>query len=218
VEGGEMLPWSLAARHIREGILISTFGGYDAAKETPLMFGSAELTVLKRLTVRATATNPGLSEQLKPSFGLLYDVVRDDYVDVAVGGDYELMSWNNYPAFVPHVAAATNAGAMRVQANAGMGIGTNGGERYGDFRLSGLHPVAPSLVAGVDSRARIDLERNADEPSGELDWDMQAGPVATLALGRFALSATGGVSAWKLRSRDNARLGAVGALGLGAAF
>ena len=77
---------------------------------------------------------------------------------------------------------------------------------------------AENLYAGLDSRARVDLERDSDEPLGELDWDMQAGPVATIALGRFAVSATGGVSAWKLRSRDNARVGAVGAVGVGAVF
>jgi hypothetical protein len=32
------------------------------------------------------------------------------------------------------------------------------------------------------------------------------------------VSATGGVSAWKLRSRDEAKVGAIGAVGVGAVF
>jgi len=218
--GGELLPWSVAARHVREGLLLKTYGGYDTATSTPMMIGSAELTVLKRLTFRALATNNDTSVALKPTIGMLYDVLlEEDYgLDLAVGGDYEFEGWNHLPALVTHVAAATTAGETRLQANAAFGLATQGGERYGDLRLSGLHPVAQQLYAGLDTRARIDLERSMPEPVGELDWDVQAGPIATLALGRFALSATGGVSAYKMRSRDTSHVGAMGALGLGAAF
>jgi len=220
VAAGELLPWSVAARHVREGILISTFGGYDAATQTPILSGRLELTLARRLTLRGTAANTGMSETIKPGFGLLYDVIleEDAGLDLAVGGDYELEGWNNNSALISRVAAATTAGQLRLMANAGFGLATNRAERYGDLRLSGLHPVARNVWAGIDSRARVDLERSGEEPLGELDWDMQAGPVATVALGRFALSATGGMSAWKLRSREDARVGAMGAVGVGAAF
>lgn len=220
VAAGELMPWSVAARHVREGLLITTYGGYDAAAETPIMLGRLELTLAKRFTFRGWAANNGMSETLKPGFGMLYDVVlREDYgVDVALGGDYEIDGWNNNSALITRVAAGTNAGDLRVLANAGFGLATNRAERYGDLRLSGLHPVAPNVWAGIDSRARVDLERDTDEPTGELDWDMQAGPVATIALGRFAVSATGGMSAWKLRSREDAKMGAMGAVGVAAAF
>lgn len=220
VAAGELLPWSVAARHVRQGMLIHTYGGYDAAKRAPVMTGTLEATLIDRITLRATASNTGMSDQLKPAFGVLVDVMHqeDAGVDIAAGGDYELEGWNHHEALVTRVAAATNAGALRVQANAAFGLATDGVERYGDLRLSGLHPVAQSVYAGVDTRARIDLERDDDEPSGELDWDMQAGPVATLALGRWSVSATGGMSAWKQRSRDTTKVGAIGALGVGAVF
>ena len=220
VASGELMPWSIAARHVRLGMLVNTYAGFDAAKDAPVMIGALEGTLVDRLTLRATATNAGMSDQLKPSFGLLYDIAREDEtgLDLALGGDYELVGWNRNPALVTRVAAGRTAGLTRLQANAAFGLATSGGERFGDLRLSGLHPIAENLYAGLDSRARVDLERDSDEPLGELDWDMQAGPVATIALGRFAVSATGGVSAWKLRSRDNARVGAVGAVGVGAVF
>jgi len=220
VADGALLPWSIAARHGRQGMLVNGYGGFDAAKDAPVMSGALEGTLVNRLTLRATATNTGMSDELKPGFGVLFDIARreDAGVDVALGGDYELMGWNRNPALVTRVAAGANAGEMRMQANAAFGLATSGGERFGDLRLSGLHPVADGVYAGVDSRARVDLERAGEEPSGELDWDMQAGPVATVAVGRWAVSATGGVSAWKLRSRDTTHIGAVGALGVGAAF
>jgi hypothetical protein len=220
VAAGELLPWTIAARHVRLGMLVSTYGGFDAAKGTPVMNGALEATLIERLTLRATVTNPGMSEQLKPGVGLLFDIAReeDSGLDVALGGEYELQGWQHESALVTRVAAGSTAGAMRLQANAGFGLATSGGEPYGDLRLSGLHPVAEGLYAGVDTHARVDLARDGEEPNGSLDWDMQAGPVAQLAVGRWSVSATGGVSAWKLRSRDEAKLGAIGAVGLGAVF
>ena len=221
VAAGELLPWSVAARHVRLGMLINTYAGYDAAKGTPVMTGTLEATLIDRLTLRAMASNNGMSEQLKPGVGVLFDLAREENsgVDIALGGDYELLGWNHESALITRVAAGSTAGLTRLQANAAFGLGTSGGSRYGDLRLSGLHPIAEGLYAGLDSRARVDLVRTAnEEPNGELDWDMQAGPVASLAVGRWSVSATGGVSAWKLRSRETTHVGAIGALGVGAVF
>ncbi|HEY5952478.1 MAG TPA: hypothetical protein VIV40_43565, partial [Kofleriaceae bacterium] len=179
VAHGELMPWSVAARHVRLGMLVNSYAGFDAAKDAPVMIGTLEASLIERLTLRASATNTSMSDQLKPSFGVVLDLAHqeDAGLDIALGGDYELSGWNRNPSLVTHVAAGSTAGETRLQANAGFGFATDGSmERYGDLRLSGLHPVAEGLYAGLDSRARIDLERAAEEPIGELDWDMQAGP------------------------------------------
>lgn len=220
VAAGTFLPWTVGARHERQGILIGGYGGFDQAKRAPVMAGVLDATFIENITFRAVAMNAGMSDQLVPTVGVLVDILRgsDGGLDLALGGDYELEGWSRVPALVTRAAAGATLGLTRVQANAAFGLGLEQGERYGDLRLSGLHPVAEALYAGVDTRARIDLERDMDEPSGELEWDVQAGPVVTLAVGRFAVSATGGVSAWKARSGDQAKVGAIGSLGVGAAF
>ena len=220
VEAGVAMPYTLSARHPREGMLVLAFGGFDAAKDAPVMQGALHATLLPRLTLRATATNPAMTDELEPSIGVLFDVAHreDSGFDIAVGADYELMGWNRTEGLVTRFAAGTNAGLMRMTANAAFAAALGTGDNYGDLRLSGLHPVAEGVYAGVDSRARVDLERDGDEQSGELDWDMQAGPVATIAVGRWAVSASGGVSAWKQRSHENSKVGAVGSLGVGAVF
>lgn len=224
VAAGDLLPFTVGARHHRQGLLFNTYGGYDDAKRAPVMQGVLDATLVERVTFRVTTTNTGMSDQLKFGFGALVDVMRaEDYgVDFAVGGDYDLLGWNRMPAAVARTALGGNVGQLRLQGNAGFGLGLEGDDRYGDLRLSGLHPVTDRWYAGIDSRARIDLAGNAmdqpDVPSGKLDFDVQAGPVVTYTYGRIAVSATGGVSAWKLRSDENAKVGAVGALGLGAAF
>jgi len=220
VAAGEVLPYSVAARHERKGILIGAYGGFDASKRAPIMTGTLDATFIENITLRAAAANMGMTDQLMPSFGVLVDITResDSGIDFALGGDYDTYGWSRVPAVVTRAAIGSTIGLTRLQANAAFGLGVERGERYGDLRLSGLHPVAKALYAGIDSRARIDLERDDDEPAGELEWDVQAGPVASLAVGRFAVSATGGVSAWKANQRDSARVGAQASLGVGAAF
>lgn len=220
VAAGTFLPWTVGARHERQGILIGGYGGFDQAKRAPVMAGVIDATFIENITFRAVAMNAGMSDQLVPTVGVLVDILRESNgaFDLALGGDYEVEGWSRVPALVTRAAAGTTLGLTRVQANAAFGLGLEEGERYGDLRLSGLHPVAEALYAGVDTRARIDLERDMDEPSGELEWDVQAGPVVTLAVGRFAVSATGGVSAWKARTGEQAKVGAIGSLGVGAAF
>lgn len=224
VAAGELLPFTVAARHERQGILLSSYGGYDAAKRAPIMMGVLEATLIENITLRGAMNNVGMSDQLKPTFGLLVDILREDNsgIDFALGGDYDTLGWSRVPALVTRAALGSTVGLTRIQANAAFGIGTERGERYGDLRLSGFHPVAKALYAGIDTRARVDLERGStaagDEPAGELDWDVQAGPIASLAVGRFAVSAQGGVSAWKARTGEQAKVGAIASLGVGAAF
>lgn len=219
VAAGQLLPYSVGSRHERQGILLSTYGGFDASKRAPIVMGTLDATLLERATLRAQLQNVGMSDQLQPVFGLLVDAIResDSGIDVAFGGDYENASWTRVPAVVTRAAIGSTIGLTRLQANAGFGLGLERGGNFGDLRLSGLHPVAKQLYAGVDSRARMSLQ-SSEDPPGELDWDVQAGPIASLAVGRFAVSATGGVSAWKARGGEQAKVGAMASLGVGAAF
>jgi hypothetical protein len=219
VGAGELLPFSIAARHERLGMLANTWLGRDATLGTTTA-GALEATFVDRVTLRASMSNVGMSPQLHSSFGLLVDVMREDTagIDLAIGGEYETYSYNRVPGLVTRVAAGRTIGATRLLANAAIGLGLQENERYGDLRVGGMTPITRKLYAGLDSRARIDLERDTNEPAGEADYDLQAGPLATYAIGRFAVSASGGVSAWKLRGGEQQRLGAVGSLGLGAVF
>lgn len=221
VGAGTALPFTVGARHERQGMLLFAYGGADLAKRAPVMLGTLDATLIDRVTLHTTMSNVGMSNTLQPNVGLMFDVARgahDGGLDLAVGGDYENVGFNGVSSVLTRAAVGGNIGELRLQGNIGFGLGLEQNERYGDLRLSGLTPVAKSLYVGLDSRARMDLERDLMEPSGELDWDVQAGPVATIALGRFAIMANGGVSAWKQRSRDTAKVGATGSLGFGAVF
>src|SRR5206468_10155306 len=109
-------------------------------------------------------------------------------------------------------------GSTRLLANAAYAVGTAEGERFGDVRLAGLTRVTRDLHVGLDSRLRLDLERNTVEPAGEPDWEVDAGPVATYALGRFVVSASAGATALKYRLVPGDHVGVVSLLGAGAGF
>ena len=71
---------------------------------------------------------------------------------------------------------------------------------------------------GVDSRLQIDLERDADEPAGETDWEWRSGGVATYTWDRFVLMGGAGVSALRLRGAGPTTVGPVITAGFGTAF
>jgi len=103
-------------------------------------------------------------------------------------------------------------------ANVGYGAGVRQGERYGDLRLAAMQQLSRDVHLGLDSRFRVDLERDSDEPAGEPEWEMNAGPVAALSLGRFVLTGGAGASAVKYRLISTRGVGLYGLMGLGAVF
>jgi hypothetical protein len=139
-------------------------------------------------------------------------------VDVAAVAGYEAQGFNLTPAVVARAAIGRTLGHTRLTGNVGYGVGTRAGERFGDLRMAALQRLSRDLHLGLDSRFRIDLERDADEPAGEPDWELTAGPMAALSLGRFIVSAGGGATALKYRLVPERHVGVYGLMGLGAVF
>ena len=65
---------------------------------------------------------------------------------------------------------------------------------------------------------RIDLERDADDPLAEPDWQLTAGPLAAYSIGRVVLGAGVGASATELRESLSTRTGATANIGVDMAF
>ena len=213
-DDGGMLPWTVRARRDASRGVVTLGGGYEAG-------ATGHATVEARLTDRLGVRGGGrfAGDAWRPELALAVDVLRDAAgFDVAVLGGYEAAGFNTTPAVTARLAAARRFGETLIASNAVVGVGTEEGERYGGAQLGGVRRIAPRVHAGVDARFRIDLERDADEPIGEPDWELVAGPVASYAVGRYALGATAGVSARKLRHVAESELGAVGILSVAAAF
>jgi len=218
---GAFLPFTMGARSDTQRALVYGQGGYGGATKGAIFETVIEAQVFGRVSLRAGGNYSELGGKFRPEVGLRLDALRQERhgVDLAVVGGYESSGFNMVRAATARVAVSRAFGDTRLVSNLGGGVGLDDGERYGDFRLAGLHAVTDKLHVGLDSRIRVDLERDSDEPAGEPSWELQSGPVASYALGRFVVTASGGVSALKLRQGDTtSHVGAIGTLGLGAVF
>jgi len=217
---GAFLPWTMGARSDAQRAFVYGQGGYSGVERGAVFQTVVEAQLLGRLSFRAGGSYLGPSGQFRPEAGLRIDALRQERhgVDMAVLGVYEAQGFNTVRAITARVAVSRAFGKTRLVSNLGYGFGLQEGERYGDFRLAGLHGVARNLHVGLDSRFRVDLERDNDEPAGEPDWELVAGPLANFTFDRFVVSASAGLSALKSRFVDTKRLGAIGTLGLGAVF
>jgi hypothetical protein len=218
---GAFLPFTMSARSDTQRALVYGQGGYGGAARGAIFETMMEAQVLGRLSLRAGGNYTETGGQFRPEVALRVDALRQEQsgVDLAVVGGYEAAGFNTVRAVTARVAVSRAFGDTRLVSNAGVGIGVDEGERYGDFRLAGLQAVGSRLHVGLDSRLRVDLERDASEPAGEPEWELTAGPVASFALGRFVLTASGGATALKFRQGDRSNhVGAVGTLGVGSVF
>jgi hypothetical protein len=200
--------------------VVSVGGGYDAARGGAAFDSAVEARLVGRLSVRAGGSYVGPNGVARPGAALKLDTLRQEAhgMNMALAAGYEGHGFNTVPALTFLVAASRTLGATTIAANAAYAQGLELDERYGDLRVAALHSVISDLHLGLDSRFRIDLERDSDEPTGEPDWELLAGPVASYSLGAFVLTAGPGVSAIKLRAGGPSRVGVVGRIGLGTTF
>jgi hypothetical protein len=216
---GAFAPWSMAARSDSQQGTFQVQGGYDGGRGSPTFAVGTEAAVTRRLAVRAGFQYDD-RDQASARLGLKLDVLRQESsgVDLAMAGSYASHGFNLVPAVEVAAAIGASVGGTRLMANVTYGQGLELDERHGDVRLGAFRKVARRVHLGMDSRLRMDLERDASEPAGEPEWDVVAGPQGVLTLGRFALTAGAGVSAVKLREGGPAKVGALVTTGVGSAF
>lgn len=223
-DAGTFSPWSIAPRNDTQRALFQASGGYDAARRGAVFESTIEVQVLGLLSLRAGAAsverNAEPNAGVRPSLAARFDVLRQEGhgVDLAVLSGYESYGFNLVPAIATRVAVGRGWDRLRVLLNAGYGAGLKLGEHAGEVRGALFYRLASRVRVGFDSRARVDLERDDDEPAGEPEWDVVAGPVATVTFGSFAVTASTGVSAVRRRFAPRTDLGAAGTLSVGAVF
>ncbi len=219
-ESGVFLPYGLPAQSDAQRAYVWLMGGYDAARGGVVFDSAVQATLAGPLSVRGGAGYAGPDGQVRPSVSLAVQALRQSAhgLDLSVYGGFQSQGFNTVPAVQAVVALGRRFGRLGLITNVGYGYGLEGGEHYGEFRLAGQVRVLPSLHVGLDARGRVDLERDDDEPADEPDFELVAGPLATWSIGRFSLSAGGGVATIKFRRADAVLVGAQGQLLVGMAF
>lgn len=216
VKTGSFLPFTDSPAN--ETHTAKTFGTYDGAR------GGASLT---------TAVEAKLSEKFQlegeidfddgetqPSIEAQYDLLdrKSDGFDLQVSGGIDANGFNEVPALF---VRSTLGGFVRetyLVGAVGFELGTERGEAASSFDLAGLRDLGGNLYMGFDSGMSFDLERDNMEPEGEASWQIQAGPLVSYPIGRFAVTAGFGMSAREQRDAMTSDLGAYGSVGAGAVF
>jgi hypothetical protein len=220
-ESGAFLPFTLPASNASQRAYLTMQGGYDVARGGAVFDTAVQANIVGPLSLRGGAAYVGPDGALRPSVALTVQALRqaDHGVDLSVYGGYQAQGFNRVPAASLMLSVGRTIGRVSLIGNLGYGYGVEQGEQYGELRLAGLVRALPNLHVGVDLRARVDLERDADEPENEPDWDLVAGPMVTWSVGHFALSASGGLSAIRFRNSDAPpAVGAIGQLLVGSSF
>ena len=217
---GAFSSWTTTARSDTQRATARVTGGYDGASKGATFDSGAEVQLANRLALRATASSSPATDGLGLRFEGKVDALRQETsgIDLAITGGYESHGFNEVPAVAGTLALGRSVGRLQLLANVGYARGLEDSEQYGSAGLAGIYQASQQLQLGLDSRLRIDLERDDNEPPGEREWELLAGPTVTFTMGSFAVIGGTGLAANQLRLQPGLNVGAIGYLGLGAAF
>jgi hypothetical protein len=198
------------------------FGGYDSAKAAPVMQSFAEARVMGPVALRVGAALRDGEDELAPSIGVRAQLLSQERHGVvgAVALFYKAEGFTEGEGELETVLSfGTRVGRTLLIGNLAYGQDPEGNERDGELRAAALVQLPPGLQLGFDARGRFDLgsEPSKLRASNEPTYDVDAGPVASLALGPVALAAHVGVSVIR-RLDQQAEGGVVALAGLGTAF
>jgi hypothetical protein len=194
---------------------------YDQARERTTSEARADVRLTGPLSLRGGASSNMNGGGVSPTLGAGLWVLSESrhMVDGALSFNYRGEGFNLVPALELGATIGRHFGPSAVFASATYGQGLERGERYLDVRMSAMNGwFDHRLFAGVDSRLRVDLERDDDEPAHESEMDFAGGLVAGVTISGVALGGFGGLSAVRYRDRSPDRTGVLAGMNVGGAF
>jgi hypothetical protein len=202
------------------GSSVKLRGGYDGASAKSDLHAEANAQLLQWLTVQVGATHDAIGTEARPfALGrLTLSKQASNGLDLTCGGGFEARGFNTEPSVLVAAAVGRRFGRLSLLSNLTYGQSIASPERNGSVTLAALLRVAERVQVGIDSQAQIDLERDAQEPEGELDWRALAGPFSTVTYGAFALTLGGGLSVLRYRLAPTIDRGGIAYVGVGAAL
>lgn len=195
-----------------------TFGMYDGARDSASLTTNVQAQLSEKIQVTGEIVLDDGNTQ--PAIGVQYDLLhhQQDGLDLQVAGGIDGNGFNQVPAVFARGAVGAFYRETFVMGLVGFELGTERSEAASTFGVAAMRDIGDQLYMGFDSRLTFDLERDDMEPEGEASWEIQAGPLVTYPIGRFALTAGFGMSAREERNAMTSDLGAYGSLGAGAVF
>jgi len=191
---------------------------FDDARKRTISEARADVRLFGPLSLHGGAFTAMGNGYVSPLAGAQLRALSQDrhYVDGAFSVSYLGEGFNLVRATELRALVGRRVGDTSLYMNVGYVQGLERNERYVDLRLSAQqHLWERRLFVGVDSRLRVDAERDNDEPAHEPETDLMAGPVVGLTVGGVAVSGFGGISAVRFRDQSPSRAGVFAGIGIG---
>jgi hypothetical protein len=219
---GAYLPLTLAPSVGPASAQAAGFAGYSSAERAAVMQSQAEAHAYGPLALRVGVRLNERGKEVGPSIGARLQLLSQERhgLNAGVALVYKAEGFDEPEGEIEGVLSfSRRLDRWLLLAGLAYGQDPEGRERDGELALATLWQADAWLNLGLDARARLDLgsKRARLLASLEPTFDLDAGPVATFALGPIAFSVHGGIAL--SRSIDQAsRAGVVALAGLGTAF
>ena len=197
---------------------VKTFGTYDGARGGPALDVTVEAKLSERFQAEAQLEIE--DGEASPSVEGQIDLLEEDQhgLDLQAAVGLDASGFNEVPAVFAKASVGGHVESIYLTGSSQFELGTQRGERAAVLNFAGIRDLGGHLFMGFDSRLRVDLEKDMSEPEGEASWDLVAGPLATYATGRYAITAALGLAAREAREAMTSDVGAFASLGVGAVF
>ncbi len=188
-------PFSIGAAR-PETALVYADGGFDGARKAGVVDFAAELHLWGPIYLRGGGSYVSADNTLKPTAGLLVRLFRAQGWNGAAGVFYKPEGLTEPEGEIEGLfAVSTRIDATTLTANLVYGQDAEASESDAEVRAGAVVRAGRRFLVGADSRFRLAIRRKAG--SGEPDYDLVAGPLATLVLPQVAITAEAGVSMLK---------------------
>ena len=232
---GLFLPQTTAARIGDQRVSAMVLGGYDSAVGGPALSAAVEGALYRRVAIRVGVDSQGIGgagtagvfagfgDRVSYSAGAKVGILRQEQhgIDLAVMATYRSRGLTQHTGEIEiGVAASRRWNRFGLYANLAYGQGFDVDTRDAAVRVAALYNLGERWQLGLDARARFDIGSTVSDASRyapEVDFDLLAGPTASVALGPVILLAQAGARALVFEQRDPV-IGIAALGGLGTSF
>jgi hypothetical protein len=228
---GAFLPWTQTpiSSAYRATLQVNTH--YDSVRGGPGSLARAELVLLAPrpragvgLSVLAGGGygNPSIDAPSRSSMsaGLKLQVLSQQQLgfDLALAESFVSSGFNLLPAALSELLVARRSGRLSLLFNVGYGQSVRDDDRFGVVRGALTSRVVGELRVGADAKVMVDLERDADEPAHEPQFDATGSALVSYASEHVLVSAHAGPVLVRHRFDAATHLGALLGVSLGSAL
>jgi hypothetical protein len=198
IDDAQLNPFTIGAPTARGIASVKTVGGYDSAAGSGIVRSAADASVTNFLALRVEYEHgPGTGTYDHLTVGARVALLNEKKhgIDGGFGFFYDAKDFRNEGNIIGALLVGRHFGKLNLYGNVLFGMDTEGDDQSLDLRMGTGYRLTPALQLGFDSRGRFNMSQDQKRTNtSQLDWELQATPMAALSWGPVALLANVGPS------------------------